>query len=163
MKAILVINTQNDFVEAYPEGQAITEIIGDYLLDNANSNTDVFCVQDTHHEALPEYKFPYPVIGSFGHEIAPEVSVSLYDTRRIYNGIHYVMKTKHCAVEAINLMKASNFEEVTVMGFGKVDILLTLHALKEAFPQMKIKVLSRGITFDLPIEKLENEGWELIR
>lgn len=162
MKAILVINPQNDFVEAYPEGQAVAEIIGDYLIDNANFNTEVFSVQDTHYEMPIEFRFPYPIIGSFGHDIPPEVSLALYDTRNIYNGIHYIMKTKPCALEAINLMKAFQFDEVIIMGFGKADLLLTAWGVKEVFPQMKISFVSRAITFDLSVDKLKNEGWGVI-
>lgn len=162
MKAILIINAQNDFVEAYPEGQAIAEIIGDYLLDNANANVEIFSVQDTHYELPTEFKLPYPIIGSFGHDITPEVSLALYDTRNTYNGIHYVMKTKPCALEAINLMKAFHFDEVIIMGFGKADLFLTAWGIKEVFPHMKINFVSRAITFDLPIEKLKNEGWGVI-
>lgn len=163
MRAIFVLNAQNDFVEAYPEGEAIAENIGDYIQELANSNTEVFCIQDTHYEIQREYKFPYPFIGTYGHETTPEVGVALYNTRKIYEEIHYVMKTKPCAVEAIDLIKHSNIEEVIIMGFDKEHLLLTARAIKNAFPRIRVSFASRGITFDLPIGKLIDEGWGLIK
>lgn len=159
-KAILILNAQNDFVSAYIEGKAIIENIAEYVKRAAEKEITVFNIQDTHYDLPRQRAYPWPYIGSYGHDIAPQLAEALYDTRQKYNDIFYLMKVKPCAEEVLNRMTA--FEEIIIMGFRGADVRETARAIKEVNPNAKIKLTSGGITLDWTNEKMLDEGWELI-
>lgn len=164
--AVIVINAQNDFVNAYPEGKAIVENIADYIYKFANSNTVVFNVQDTHYDHPAQHTWPYPLIGHYGHDMNPQVACALYETRLIYNDTCYNMKTDTCAYETVGQMMSGNkalFDEVIIMGFRREDLLETAKLIKTEFPECtKIKFAVNGITRDLTEDYLVEHDWDLI-
>lgn len=164
--AVIILNAQNDFVKAYPEGRAIAENIADYIYKFAEPHTMVFNVQDTHHDHPKQHVWPYPLIGHYGHDMSPEVACALYETRLIYNDINYNMKTDICAYETIGQMKAGDkymFDDIIIMGFRKEDLLATAEAIKAEFPEnTRIRFAAKAITYDLSIERLNSEGWEIV-
>lgn len=161
--AVIVLNPQNDFVRAYPEGKAVAENIAAYIRKLASENTTLFTVQDTHHDHPEQHIWPYPLIGHYGHDIAPEIAAALYDTRMKYSDICYNMKTNICAYETIGQMN-KQFDNIIIMGFRREDLMATAEAIKEVFPEWtKISFAARGITYDMPNdEKLIEKGWEII-
>lgn len=164
--AVIIMNAQNDFVNAYPEGKAIAENIADYIYKLAEPHTVVFNVQDTHYDHPAQHTWPYPLIGHYGHDMNPQVACALYETRLIYNDICYNMKTDTCAYETVGQMMSGNkalFDEVIIMGFRREDLLETAKLIKTEFPEdTKIKFATRGITYDLSVEYLMDNGWDLI-
>lgn len=162
-RAVIIINPQNDFVHAYPEGKAVAENIATYIHKLANEHTTLFTVQDTHHDHPKQHTWPYPLIGHYGHDIAPEIAAALYDTRMKYNDICYNMKTDICAYETVGQMMPNKFDEIIIMGFRREDLMATAELISIEFPEeTKIIFATRGITYDMPsAEKLESEGWEV--
>lgn len=138
MKAVVIMNAQNDFVIHYPEGKAIVEKIADKVKELADGCTVLFTVQDTHHDFTKVKSWPWPLIGHYGHEIAPEVLAAIYETRLKYRDINNLFKVEPCAYELISLIKKQGCEEIVMMGFRKEDILETAKIIKEDFPNVKI-------------------------
>lgn len=164
--AVIVLNAQNDFVRAYPEGKALVEKIADYIHRFAEPHTVLFNVQDTHYDHPKQHAWPFPLIGHSGHDVAPEVACAFYETRLIYNDICYNMKTDTCAYETIGQMKAGDkylFDNIIIMGFRREDLLATAKAIQAEFPQnTKISFAVNGITNDLSVEYIANEGWDTV-
>ncbi len=138
MRAVVIMNAQNDFVIHYPEGKAIAEHIADKVRELADGRSVLFTVQDTHHDFARVKQWPWPLIGHYGHEIAPEVLAAIYDTRLKYKDINNLFKVEPCAYELISLIKKQGYDEIILMGFRKEDMLETAKIIKEDFPNVKI-------------------------
>lgn len=161
-KAILILNAQNDFVSAFPEGRVVAENIAEYVKKMAGPQITVFNVQDTHYDLPPQRSYPWPLIGHYGHELCPLVSGVFYDTYLIYKDIYYVMKVKPCAEEALAQMR-DKYDDITIMGLRGADVRETAIAIRDTFPAgTKITLATGGITLDWPVEKMMDEGWNLI-
>lgn len=140
MKAVLVINPQNDFVNYYGyEGEVIAENIAAKVRELAANDTNLYVIQET-HSYFPESRsrVPYPMIETFGWEVNPVIAEAVFDTRRQYADTFNQMKSDIAAAETVDYIKDCN--NFVLMGFEAADLAATAKLIKVKFPEAKIKI-----------------------
>lgn len=154
MKAVIVVDVQNDFVYGTlgsEEAANKIPMICETIEQLADEDTFFYCTLDTHNENYSNTqegtKLPvsHCVAGSWGHAVVDDVISTLAENAYYSDYIH---KPTFGSLDLLNTMWAdeiefdSPFESITLMGFC-TDICVVANALllKTAFPEVEINVV----------------------
>lgn len=157
MKAIILIDLQNDFIDGAlgsPEAQAIVPKVCEKLKEFEVEQPLVIFTKDTHYENYLETqegkKLPVPhcIYGTPGWSINKQIS-SLVDN----GNFHFwsdsdviksrVLKKTFGSTDLMEILKITDFEEIIFMGLcTDICVVSNVLAAKMTLPETKITVYS---------------------
>lgn len=157
MKALIIVDMQNDFIDGAlgtPEAQAIVSNVVNKMKSHKNTNTIILFTKDTHKENYldtPEGKklpIPHCIEGTLGWSIVKPIASEFksdgymtYSSSTVING--RVLKSTFGSYDLLKILDSDEveFDEIELCGVC-TDICVISNAImiKNYFPDVKVIV-----------------------